>query len=479
MTESGDQDDEEEVASAEELMEHIEENWQEKVEKASLDDCRQIRTAGEYVRAADSWQDAVDRVADGLDIPDERAEWLVGLYIKIFTDPSKSITGYGLNIGGRYFSTEKSVEELQPNTKIDSVEEAEEYLREYVGAHAEEVDIAELTFTDDLPDEPPYPSIDLDIEIPTPQLTGLSEALETITKSYQQQLATQIATSFDFSSYFNSFLHDALEPLSDLTEQYREIEESDFEFKWLSNVKHGAFMQLYREYREEGNEAAAELLAAQLRDEEDIEGFKEYFQSFDEYEQRQAIIDEALDAHAEGRYALSIPTLLTQLDGVFIDTALDIGLWRPDADVTGVAVVGKGEGSPRHISEIDEEFRDYYRSRLWPNRVDILHGKRADYADDELLSAKLIWLLFQTLHTVENIRSAEDFGDYHILHAVTESDVQSITAVADHLDYQVDYVEDRCESLEEQDALSVAEDGKVSITETGHEYLEGERSLTD
>jgi hypothetical protein len=238
-------------------------------------------------------------------------------------------------------------------------------------------------------------------------------------------------------------------------------------------------MQLYLEYREEGNEAAAELLAAQFRDEEDIEGFKEYFESFDEYEQRQAIIEEALDAHAEGRYALSIPTLLTQLDGVFIDTALDIGLWRPDADVTGVAVVGKGEGSPRHISEIDEEFRDYYRSRLWPNRVDILHGKRADYADDELLSAKLIWLLFQTLHTIENIRSADDFGDYHILHTVTESDVQSITAVADHLDYQVDYVEDRCESLEEQDALRVAEDGEVSITETGHEYLEGERSLTD
>jgi len=301
--------------------------------------------------------------------------------------------------------------------------------------------------------------------------------LETVTTSYHQQLAAQLSTILD--GYFDSLLSDVLEPIADLADRYREIEESDFEFKWLSNVKHGDFMQLYREYCDEGNDAAAELLAAQLRDEEDIEGFKLYLRSFNEYDERQGIIEEALDAHAEGRYALSIPSLLTQLDGIFIDLALNIGLWRPDHDVTGVAVVNKGEGSPRHISETDEEFRDYYSSRLWPNRVEILHGKRIDYADDELLSAKLIWLLFQTLHTVENIRSAEDFGDYHILHAVAEDDVHSITAIADNLDYQEDYVEERCTALEEQHAVSVSDDGGVSITEFGHEYLEGDRSLVD
>lgn len=476
MPEDGDPD-EEEVASAEELMEHIEENWRKKVENATLDDCEQIRAAGEYVRAAESWQDAIDHVADGLAVPEERAEWLVALYIKIFTDPSKSITSYGLNIGGLYFSTEKSVEALQPETGIDSVDEAEEYLREFVGVHADEADINEVAFTNDLPEEPPYPSLELDLKIPTPQLMGLTEALEAITTSYHQQLAGQLSTILD--GYFDSLLLDALEPIANLAEQYREIEESDFEFKWLSNVKHAAFMQLYREYCDEGNDAAAELLAAQLRDEEGIEGFKEYFLSFDEYDERRVIIEEALDAHSEGRYALSIPTLLTQLDGIFIDLALDIGLWRPDHDVTGVAVVNKGEGSPRHISEIDEEFRNYYSSRLWPNRVEILHGKRTDYADDELLSAKLIWLLFQTLHTVENIRSAEDFGDYHILHTVAEDDKHSITAIANHLDYQEDYVEERCTALKELHAVSISEDAEVSITELGTEYLEGDRSLVD
>jgi hypothetical protein len=475
MTEDSDPD-EEEVASAEELVEQIEENWREKVEKATLDDCEQIREAGDYVRSADNWQDAVNRVTDGLDVDEERAEWLVAIYIKIFTDPSGSVTGYGLNIGGSYYSTEESVEELQPETRIDSVEEAEEYLREYVGVHADEMDIDSVTFTDDLPDEPPSPSIDLDIEFPTPQFTALTEALETITTSYHQRVATQLAASFDLSSYFDSLLRDALEPISELAEQYREIEESDFEFKWLSNVKHAAFMQLYREYREEGNEAAAELLAAQLSEEEDIEGFKEYFRSFDEYEERQEIIDQALDAHAEGRYALSIPVILSQLEGVIIDAALDIGIWRHDEDVYGVKVVGKGEGSPKHISEIDDAFRDYYQSHFWPNRTDILHGERTDYADDEILSAKLIWLLFQTLHTVENIRSAENLGDYYILQAISEGDAQTISSVADHLDYQEDYVADRCDALQDQQALAVSDD-ELELTETGLKYLHGEGRL--
>jgi hypothetical protein len=345
MTDGDDleEDDEEEVASAEELIKAIEENWQERVQKATLNDCRQIRAAGEHIQTADSWEDAVSRVSEGLGVSGERAEWVIGIYVKIFTDPSKSITGDGLNIGGLYFSTNKPVGELQPETRIDSVEEAEEYLREYVGAHAEELDIEDVTFTDDLPEDPPAPSINLDIEFPTPQLTGLTEALEAITTSYHQRLATQLASAFNFSSYFDSLLLDTLEPISELAEQYREIEESDFEFKWLSNIKHGAFMQLYREYQEEGNEAAAKLLAAQLRDEEDIEGFKEYFRSFDEYEGRKEIIDEALDAHAEGRYALSIPVILSQLEGTIIDAALDIGIWRHDEDVYGVKVVGKGE----------------------------------------------------------------------------------------------------------------------------------------
>jgi hypothetical protein len=477
MTENGDPDEEE--GSAEELVEYLEEDWREKVDNATLNDCEQIRAAGEYVREADGWQDAVDRVADGLGVFEERAEWLVRLYAKIFTNPSKSVSGYGLDIGTLYFSTEQSLEELQPETKIDSVEEAKEYLREYVGAHADEVDVDEVALPKDWPEKPPYPSIDFDLKIPTPQLTGITETLEAVTTSYHQQLTSQLAPVFDFSNYFDSFLRDALEPLSDLAEQYSEIEESDFEFKWLSDVKYGAFMQLYREYREEGNEAAAELLAAQLRNEEDIEGFKEYFGSFHEYEDRETIIDEALDAHAEGRYALSIPVILSQLEGIFIDAALDIGIWRPDEEVYGVKVVGKGEGSPQHISEIDDAFRDYYQSHFWPNRNDILHGHRTDYADDELLSAKLIWLLFQTLHTVENIRSAQDIGDYHILHAVAENDRPSITTIADHLNYQEEYVEERCTALEELHAVYISEDGEIFLTESGVEYLKGDRSLAD
>lgn len=482
MTDDGDPDTEETV-SAEDLLERTEEQRQEQIEKATLDDCRQIRSAGKYVREADSWQNAVNHVADELTVTPERAKWLVGLYVKIFTESSKHVSSYGLSIGGLYFSTEGAMDDLQPKTDIDSIEEAQRYLREYVGAHVEEADLDKLEFRDELPEEPPYPFLDIQF----PQLTGIADALNAtqligaidalnaIASTYQQHPAVQLSAVLDGFDFDLLFEHVSV--FGELTEQYREIEESDFEFKWLSDVKYGAFMQLYRVYQEEGNEAAAERLAEQLRHEEDIEDFKEYFQTFDEYDDRQPIVDEVLDAHAEGRYALSIPTVLTQLDGVFIDTALDIGLWRPDNNVTGVEVVSKGEGSPRHISEIDDEFRDYYRNRVWSDRNDILHGKRTNYTDNEHLSAKLIWLFFQTLHTVENIRSVEDFGDYHILYAVAENDVNSLTAVANYLDYQEEYVERRCAALEDQQAVTVSENGELTLTKNGREYLQGDRSL--
>ncbi|WP_248516323.1 hypothetical protein [Salinarchaeum laminariae] len=472
MTEDGSQNEAEEIPSTEDLMEQIKMERQERVENASFDDCERIRSTGKHVRSAGSWQDAVERVSKRMEVSGEQAEWLVGLYIKIFTYPSKRVSSNGLNIGELYFSSEDSLENLLTESDIDSVEEAEEYLRGFVGAHVDEVDVDEVSFNDELPEAPPYPTFD--VQFPTSQITGLTETINAITTSYQQQLTN----TFDFGSILNSLITDSLEPLAELSREYREIEESDFEFKWLSDVRHSAFIKLYREYQNEGNEAAAELLAAQLRDNEDIEGFKDFFSSFKDYKEREAILNEALDAHAEARYALSIPTLLTQLDGIFIDLALEIGLWRPGHEVNGVKVVGKGEGSPRHISDIDEEFREYYSSQVWPNRIDILHGKRTDYAENEQLSAKLIWLLFQTLHTAENIRSVEDFGDYYILNAVAEGEAQSISAIADRLNYQEDYVNRRCTALEDQNVISVSEAGDVSLLDIGHDYLEGERDLT-
>lgn len=191
----------------------------------------------------------------------------------------------------------------------------------------------------------------------------------------------------------------------------REIEDSDFEFKWLKSVPMPFFMEVYEVYKEEGNEGAIKFLTESLSDPESLDTLKEELKGFEYYSDRQRIIEQALEAHKESWYALSTPVFLTQIDGIFVDLGQDLDIWDEEEDPTGIKVVAKGEGSEKHLSEIDGKFREYYRRTMGRNtlRAKILHGLTTDYADNESLSAKTIWLLFEFLHIADGIlKNAED-----------------------------------------------------------------------
>lgn len=198
---------------------------------------------------------------------------------------------------------------------------------------------------------------------------------------------------------------DAFESLQNTFRKLREIEDSDFEFKWLENVPMSFFMEVYGVYEEEGNEGATRFLTESLSDPESLDTLKEDLKKFDYYSNRQKIIEQALEAHKEGRYALSTPVFFTQIDGIFVDLGQDLGIWEEKEDPIGVKVVTKGEGSEKHISGIDGEFRDYYGRMMGKDtlRAKVLHGLITTHADDETLSAKTIWLLFESLHIIDRI----------------------------------------------------------------------------
>ncbi|HJH25432.1 MAG TPA: hypothetical protein C5S37_01385 [Methanophagales archaeon] len=194
--------------------------------------------------------------------------------------------------------------------------------------------------------------------------------------------------------------------LKRIGEKYIEIDKSDFEYKWLKSVPHLFFLHVYTEYKEGGNDKATEYLMKALQEESSIEELKTNLEHFDYYTQRKIIIDQALDAHKEGKYALSIPTLMTQIDGVFIQLALDLGVWKVEEEPTGVKVVTK-KGGKKKIEEIDDYFRDYYGRFMGKSsvRAGVLHGYDIDYASNDELSAKVIWILFEALNVIEEIKN--------------------------------------------------------------------------
>ncbi len=131
------------------------------------------------------------------------------------------------------------------------------------------------------------------------------------------------------------------EPLKIISEKFIEIEKSDFEYKWLKSVPCPFFLHVYAKYEEGGNNKATEYLMKVLQEELSLDKLKSDLEYLSYYKQRKPIIDQALDAHKEGKYALSIPTLMAQVDGVFIQLALDLDVWKVEEEPTGVKVVTK------------------------------------------------------------------------------------------------------------------------------------------
>lgn len=194
------------------------------------------------------------------------------------------------------------------------------------------------------------------------------------------------------------------EPLKIISEKFIEIEKSDFEYKWLKSVSCPFFLHVYAKYEEGGNDKATEYLMKVLQEESSLDKLKSDLEYLSYYKQRKHIIDQALDAHKEGKYALSIPTLMAQVDGVFIQLVLDLGIWEMKEEPTGVKAVKKG--GKKKIEGIDDSLRDYYGRFMGKDsiRAGVLHGYNLDYAFDDKLAAKVIWILFEALNVTEEIK---------------------------------------------------------------------------
>ena len=251
------------------------------------------------------------------------------------------------------------------------------------------------------------------LQIVNQQFSDFVEQLPDFSLISQQVSVIQQQVLRNIQFIIKPELSDSLKRVSD---KYIEIEKSDFEYKWLKSVSFPFFLHIYAEYENGGNDKATEYLMKALQEGSSIEKLKTHLEHFSYYKHRKIIIDQALDAHKEGKYALSTPTLITQIDGVFIQLALDLGKWGAEEEPTGIKVVKK-KGGEKKIEGMDDFFRDYYGMFMGKNsiRAGVLHGYNTDYASDDKLSAKVIWILFEALNVVEEIKNDQQ---KHLLEAI-------------------------------------------------------------
>lgn len=191
------------------------------------------------------------------------------------------------------------------------------------------------------------------------------------------------------------------EKIAKFKERLDNIENSDFEYKWLNSIPVPFDNDLMECYEKGGNKEVNKFLIELFRNKEDIEAFKLWLKNQPTYEERKQIIDDCLQAHLDKKYTLSIPTLLAQCDGIIINKVVEKAKYTgKDADYVNMKKVAKD----RKIN-MDKHFSQHLINIYNTKRLGILHGKDIDYyKDGEELSVKAIWTLFEIIHFASEIQ---------------------------------------------------------------------------
>jgi len=421
------------LLSAAEKINEIKRERHEIVQSTSFEKCIEIRDAGKVFQDTEDVDEAIHVLTSEYDLEESVAERRLKQYsLSLQTNPQNSHRTE--QFGAQFFDGE-GVEELAEDSRF-SQGEIERWIREYVGVHLDKTEDREI----ELPNEPPASD-----QLYAPQREAFAQAASTV-------------------SDIN---------IDEMLESVNELRESDFEFKWVDFLVAGFRDELYETYQEEGGEQVVSVLSQLLDDEETLDAIISQVRSRYLEGEREELIRQAIDAHNEGRYALSIPTALTQIDGVIIEAATDLGVWKMDDTVTGTKVVSKGEGSPQHISEFREPFEELYPRLMGRGspRSKMLHGIRTDFVDDEALSTKMIWLALKSFSVADNVYSELYIREQKLLDYLSVSSPQSVADIANRFRTNEAHASERCQELVEDGYLETTEGEFYTITGAGEDRL--------
>ena len=110
--------------------------------------------------------------------------------------------------------------------------------------------------------------------------------------------------------------------ITSLISEIRFFEEEDFEkfeYNWMGYFSPRIIKEFYEEFKNGNEDAVKRYFYEMFQDKTNIQKIKADLKTNKKFESRMDLIEAGLDAHLEGRYVLSIPTLLPLIDGILIE----------------------------------------------------------------------------------------------------------------------------------------------------------------
>ena len=196
-----------------------------------------------------------------------------------------------------------------------------------------------------------------------------------------------------------------------------EEEFNEFEYNWLLFLPIPKMREFYQQWKDGKVADIDKFFRDGFSEDEAIDELLNVFNDNELFKPRINIIEDALGAHLARKYTLSIPVILTQIDGIFIERYKilegELSYTCPKCGHRREMQLNARNIS-EHLASRESVYLGWFLRHIIDTfdklRNDILHGKKLNYPDADL-STKLVLTLFQLHHSVQHPVKDEILND--------------------------------------------------------------------
>jgi len=223
----------------------------------------------------------------------------------------------------------------------------------------------------------------------------ITEPIAKFAKLWQEYQTNLVSKMTDFVVQYQEAINKSVSRLAkalyELSKFLEEPEFKDFEYNWLIFLPIDVMRQLYEMHKMGKDNKIKQLLLQASKDKEYLGKFNEEMNASSLFKPRIAIIQDAINAHKAGKYSLSIPVFLAQIEGVLWDYA------EKQSIAAGTEITEKSGKKIKVTSAkplvkdtrlrdlISENVATYFLERVYTKdfRHSVLHGRNVDYNKEE------------------------------------------------------------------------------------------------
>lgn len=249
-------------------------------------------------------------------------------------------------------------------------------------------------------------------DIVTPKIRTVMEPWLRLAQLWEEYQANMVSRFAELIANYHQALSSSLSQFRkfvvEISSILNEPEFRNFEYNWLVFLPFDTMLKLYEMYKVGKSAEVKKLLIDACKDKKYLEEFIEKMKTSSLLSPRISIIQDAIAAHEDGRYSLSVPVLLTQVEGVLWDYAEKQGIAAGTRITTKTGKKFNAKSARPLVEDttvrdsMSDDLANYFLDKVYTKdfRHGILHGRKIDYSNEEN-STNLLLLMRAIMDTCD------------------------------------------------------------------------------